>query len=122
MADELTLRASLSFEKGSKDVSLTFSPTTFDVAGGNVLHNVQNVGFAAEEALLIGDITVGGYFIGINRDATNFIEIRPGTGAADLIQLKPGDFCMFRLATTATAPFVLADTAACELEYVIVDL
>ena len=121
MADELTLRASLSFEKGSKVASLALALSTFDVAGGNALHNVQNVGIT-EEALLLGDVTVGGYLIGINRDATNFMEIRPGTGAADLIQLKPGDVCLFRLAPGATAPFVIADTGAVEFEYLIVDL
>ena len=116
MADELTLRASLSFVKGSKAAALALALTTFDVAGGNYMSNVQNVGFAAEEALVLGDVGAGGYLIGINRDTTNFMEIRPATGVADLIQLKPGDVCMFRLATTATAPFVIADTAAVEFE------
>lgn len=121
MADEATVRVSLSFEKGTVSESKSFGPTTFDVAGDNPLCNIQDVG-TSEEALLIGDITVGGYLYARNLDATNFVEIRPGTGDADLIQLKPGDVCLFRLTPTATAPFVIADTGACRLEYMLLDL
>lgn len=120
MADELTLKASLSFTKGSTTVSLSLPATTFDVSGSNALHNRQVIG-TTEEAILLGDAAAGGYFFGINRDATNYIEIRPATGAADLIRLEPGDLCLFRLTDDATAPYAIANTASCELEYVIVD-
>ena len=61
----------------------------------------------------------GGYFIGRNVDSTNFIEIRPNTGVADLVRLEPGDWCLFRITDDAT-PYAIADTAACVLEYVVV--
>jgi hypothetical protein len=120
MANELTIRASLSFEKDGTSVQLALGPTNFDVAGKNHLWNRQNVGFAAEEALLLGDVAAGGYLIAKNRDATNYVEIRPNTGVADLVRLKPGDFCIFRLADDAV-PYVQANTAAVELEYIVVD-
>lgn len=119
MADELTNRASLTFEKGGTTVTLTWGPTDIDVSGTNALHNRQNVG-TSEEALLLGDVAAGGWFFGINRDATNYIEIRAGSGLADLVKIKPGEFAFFRTAADAT-PYVIADTAACELEYVVID-
>ncbi len=119
MADELTLRVSLSFEKGSTEVDLAMLPTTFDVAGSNALKNRQSVG-TSEEAILAGDVAAGGYFFGINRDDTNFLELRAGSGLADLIRLKPGDPCLFRITDDATL-YGIADTAACELEYAIID-
>ena len=122
MADELTLRASISFEKGTKSAAEALAPFTVDVAGGNYLDNVQNVGFAAEEALLLADITVGGYVWLRNLDATNFISVRQGTGTTNMIQLKPGDFALFRLSPDTTAPYVIADTGACELEVLLIDL
>ena len=120
MANELTIRANLSFEKGGSLAELLLGPIDRDVAGTNFVRNRQIVGFAAEEALLLGDVAAGGYLIAINRDATNYVEIRPGSGVADLVKLLPGDFCMFRLASGAT-PYVQANTAAVELEYLVVD-
>ncbi len=121
MANELTIRASLSFEKGGTLAELLLGPITRDVAGTNALKNRQSIGFAAEEVLLVGDVASGGYFIAINRDATNYVKLRAGSGLTDLVRLKPGDFCLFRLDNAATL-YAIADTAAVELEYGIVDL
>ena len=121
MASELTIRATLSFEKGSTTESLALGPLLRDVAGTNLLHNRQSIGFAAEEAVLVGDVASGGYILAINRDATNYVKLRAGSGLTDLIRLKAGDFCLFRLDNAATL-YAIADTAAVELEYAIVDL
>lgn len=119
MANELSLRANLSFEKNDTLIELLFGPKDRDVSGTNALKNRQSIG-TSEEAVLVGDVAAGGYFIGVNRDATNYLELRPGSGLADLIKLGPGDVCMFRLATDATL-YAIANTGACELEYAIVD-
>jgi hypothetical protein len=51
-------------------------------------------------------------------DATNYVSIRPATGAANAVELKAGEFSgPFRLARTATAPFAIANTASVSLEY-----
>lgn len=121
MSDELTLRAALEFTKGTVTKGLSINPTTFDVAGSLGIENIQSIGFATDEAVNVGDIAAGGYFMIRNLDATNFVELRPGTGLADLIQLKPGDFCIFRLATDA-ALWAQADTAAAKIEVVAIDL
>jgi len=121
MASELTLRVSLSFEKSGRLAELLFGPTARDVAGNKPLSNVQSIGFAAEEAIVVGDAGAGGYFMAVNRDATNYVELRPGSGLADLIKLLPGDVCLFRLTGDATL-YALANTAAVDLEYVILPL
>lgn len=119
MANELTIRASLSFEKGGSLVEMLLGPLDRDVAGTNVLRNRQSIG-TSEEALVVGDVAPGGYFIAVNRDATNCVTIRAGSGLADLVRLKPGDFCMFRVNDAATL-YAQANTAAVELDYAIVD-
>ena len=121
MADELTLRVSLSFEKSDTIMELLFGPAPIEVAGTKPLRNRQSIGFAAEEAIVVGDAAAGGYFAAVNRDATNFVELRPGAGLADLIKLLPGDVCLFRLTGDATL-YAIANTAAVELEYVILPL
>lgn len=119
MADELTLRASLSFEKGNTTLSLALGPTKFDVSGTNGIHHRQGIG-TDEEAVVVGDVAAGGYVLLVNRDDTNFVELRPGSGAADLVRLEPGDFALFRLADDATL-YAVADTAAVELEVLAID-
>ncbi len=124
MAKELTITAAFEFLKSSTSLKLSDEPPfVIDVAGNGAIKYRQSVGFAAEEALLVpAEITVLGYFIGINRDATNFIEIRAATGLQDLIILRPGKLCIFEFAPLCTAPFVQADTADCELEYILLEL
>lgn len=118
MANELTLRCNLSYEKLGTTLSLLFGPTNRDVTGSKPIMNRQLVG-TSEEALVLGDASVGGYLMAVNRDATNYVEIRPGSGLADLVKLLPGDVCLFRVTGDAT-PYVIANTAACELEYVLI--
>ena len=115
MASELNLSITFEYRKGS--TSLTLSPdATVTVAGTVALHNRQVVG-TSEEALVLGDVSSPGFLVMVNRDATNFVEIRPATGVADLIKLGPGEPFVGRL--VASAPFVIADTAECEIEYVL---
>lgn len=120
MANELTLTSTFSFTKNSSTFALSASGLQVDVSGTNAIHNRQIIGTSAE-ALVLGDVAAGGYFIGINRDGTNFIEIRHATGGTDLVKMLAGEVAMFRISGDATAPAAIADTANCELEYIILD-
>lgn len=123
MADEITLSLKFIFEKGGTKLTfpdLDHQTDSVTVAGSKFIHNRQSIGFAAEEAIVLGEVTTGGYFVAINRDATNFLSIRASTGATNFVKLGPGEMCCFRIHSAASAPFAIADTAACELEYVLV--
>jgi hypothetical protein len=115
MANELAITASFAYTKFTTAESQSFAASR-DVVGNNFMHHVQNVGFASDEVLVLGDVTVGGYFFGINRDGDNFVQIFGNTGDQALAKLLPGDFCMFRVDTGATV-YVQADTDAVLLEY-----
>jgi hypothetical protein len=127
MANEITINSTIRLDKGGSDYTFPSdgSPFTIDMTGTNYLMNRQIIGFAAEEALLLGDVDIsanGAWFCAVNRDATNFVEIRTGTGVADLIKIRPGEPCgPILFTTTATAPFAIADTANCELEYILIE-
>ena len=120
MANELTLSASLAFAKGNANTGLSKGGLQVTVTGTQYLSNIQSVGFAAEEALVVSEGTLGYCFMR-NNDATNYVEVRPGTGVADLIRLNAGEIALFRFAADVTAPFVQANTAAVELEYIIIE-
>ncbi len=118
MADELKIRISADYfdpDTGAIE-SIDFAEFKVDVAGENKLHNIQSVGIT-EEALLIGDVTAGGYLFAINRDPSNNINLRQATAAANFATLKPGERQVFRFSTATTAPFAIADTAISKLEY-----
>ena len=124
MADELTLGGlTVAFAKtGSPSINLTAATLTIDVTGAQVMDNVQAIGFAAEEAILMGDVAAGGIWFVQNLDATNFVELRAATGATDFIKLLAGEWAIFRTSADASAPYAIADTAAVNVRFIRFDL
>lgn len=117
MADELRINISLSFEKGGATISKTKSPS-LDVIGNLFAHGVQNIGIIEEELTLISGMGTLGYVYLHNLDATNFVTI--GSVTAQLgIKIKPGEIAVFR--TSGAGIFIKADTAACDVEYIIIE-
>lgn len=120
MANEITLDLKLSFSKSGTTFSLEQKGLTVSVTGTRFIHNRQSIG-TSEEAIDLGDVATGGYFFAVNRDGTNFVSIRSGTGATNLVKLKAGEACCFRLSGDASAPFAIANTGACDLEYWLIE-
>ena len=120
MANELALTATLAFAKNSAAVSAALSGSV-DVAGDNFMHHVQEIGFAAEEAIDLGDVVAGGYFMAVNRDSAQNIAIRPDTAETDLISLGPGQFCLFPMDSGAT-PYAQSTVTNNLLEYWVFDV
>lgn len=112
MAEELKIAVEANFRKGgvSEEISESFS---VDITGTEFLRCVQSVG-TSEEALELGqDIGTPGFVFLKNLDPTNFVSVRRATGEGNMIKLLPGEPALFRMA--ATAPYAIADTAACRL-------
>lgn len=118
MANELTLAASLKFVKGGKSVSFGKSGVQLDVAGSNYTLKTQTIG-TSEEAISLGDVATPGYILIYNLDATNFVSVRSGTGAANLVKIPAGGMALFNCA--ASAPYAIADTASVSIEYLLVE-
>ena len=121
MANELTLAASLSYaDAEDADEILAIAEKFANVSTKKYVKFKQAIG-TSEEAIGLGEVTSLGWAFFINRDATNYLEIRSGTGASnDIIKLLAGEFAMFRFGSDVTAPFAIANTAACQLEGMIV--
>jgi hypothetical protein len=113
-----TVKASLSYSNGAATESLSFGPLTITLSGTKFLKNRQTVGITAE-ALEIGDIAVPGMLLFVNKDATNYVEVRDGDSGADVVKVLAGEAALFRLATAT--PYVIANTAACECEYFLIE-
>jgi hypothetical protein len=119
MANELTITSSMSFQKEKAFASMGKGGVRVTVTGTKYVEIVQAIG-TSEEALLLGDIASPGYMMVENLDATNFVEIRPGSGAADMIKIPPLSFAgPFMLATST--PYAIADTAECKIRYLLIE-
>jgi hypothetical protein len=69
----------------------------------------------SEEAITLGD---GGTIKELylrNLDATNYVEIKTGTGGVITDKLLPGEDCIHRLGSGMQAPYAIANTAAVPL-------
>jgi hypothetical protein len=118
MAAEITLSASLAVDNGVFDESLSRSGWRFDFSGTKVTKHVQSIG-TSEEAIDLGEISTLGWILAVNLDNTNYVEIRLGTGASnDCIKLPAkGGLALFHAGSDMTAPYAIANTAACLVEF-----
>lgn len=124
MSQEVTVQASLSFTKGSvSQKNLSITGLRADVAGTNFVQQTQTIPTTAGgTAIKLGSLASVGWFFIKNNDPTNFVEILNAVSGAVLLKLLPGEFACGRFHTTVTAPAALADTAACQIEYLIVEI
>lgn len=116
MANEISYQFQILLSNGDLTDSFQSSSQSADQSTALLIRNVQEIGFAADEALALGDVTTPGYAVFQNLDDTNYVEIGVGSFTA-FLKLEPGEFALCRLGTTA--PRAQADTAAVDLFYII---
>lgn len=120
MANEIAVRAQLSFAKGGSSAELDSLLLSITMSGVSFMRHKQSVG-TAEEALVLGEVNpINAYFCAINRDVTNFISIRPASGGTVTAVIRAGEVVLFRFGGAVAAPYVQADTAACLLDYLLI--
>lgn len=121
MADEITVSVSLAYEDSEfADEILAVSEKLATVASKKYIKAKQNIG-TSEEAIALGEVTSPGWGVFINRDLTNFINLKVATGGAIFAKLLPGEVACLRLGSGAQVPYAIADTAACQMEYMLIN-
>jgi len=121
MANEIKLTGTLEVNKGGvKAILAAASGKLLNMTGKNVIHKTQAIGFAAREALDLGDVVTPGVSIFWNHDPTNAITLYPDGTDLGLVTMKAGETAgPFRLASAT--PFAQSGVASCDLEYMIVE-
>ena len=117
MANELTLTASMLFDKGGVTPKLTASIQA-TITGDAYTRGVQTVGTTEEELVQGADLGTPGFVMIKNLDATNYVEIGATTGVYG-IKLKAGEFALYR--HNSATVFAKANTTACNVEFFIVE-
>jgi hypothetical protein len=122
MANELTLNAMIAYSDAEDaDEVLQVADLAATASTLKYVKAKQAIGIT-EEAIGLGEVTSLGWGLFINRDSTNFIELRVGTGSTKFAKLKAGEFAFFRFGSGVTAPYAIADTSPCQMEYIIVSV
>ena len=121
MANEITLTGTASVSNGNFKFTWRPGSLSVDQTNGLVSGGVQTIGTSEETVSISGDLTSYGYMFVRNLDDTNFIEIGPdSTGIVDFIKLLAGEWGIFPIKGGITVK-AQADTAACNLEYYVLD-
>lgn len=128
MASELSFTATVTFTDPNTGRTKTLQvPERFaDTAKTQLIS--QTVGIT-EEALEMGDIASPTALMVVNLDPTNFVTLKVATGGALVAKLKKdtnedgngGLFLADELASGMQAPFIIADTAPCEVAILVAE-
>lgn len=125
MANEITVNGSLAIVDATSPAKAVQSG---DVSQTITTHQqiLQKLSVATvATAIPVVGLTAPGWAIFVNRDPTNYIDLYTDNGANKkaFARLPPGGTPCgpFFLGTDAKAPYALAHTAACLMEYLICD-
>lgn len=120
MANELSVSMSFAYARGNfAPLARALTALGVTISSDPVICDVLNV-TTVELAVPLGGVVLAGNWAWFrNLDSTNFLEIRVATGGTKFLKLKPGEAALLRLGSGVTAPFAIADTATCALEYVL---
>lgn len=116
MANELSIAAQLNFNKNGAVIAAARSGT-FDVTGDHYESKVLEIG-TVDESINKGDMSDVGFVLLKNLDTTNFVSAGDD-GTNYPIKILPEEFAMFRL--DGNTLHLIADTAACDVEIVMIE-
>lgn len=117
MAEEIRINLTLQYEdsEGTSE-SMQVNDYLADLTSFTYTKAKQSIG-TSEEAIVLGGVTAPRWFMAINRDDTNYVELKVATSGAIFARLYPGACCLVPLGSGAQTPCAIANTAAVLLEY-----
>ena len=123
MANEIVIQAQMQCTNG--DYQLLPTKTVYanvDQATAGKLCVILSAG-TTEAAITLTDLTAAGYALVRNLDATNYVElgVKPASTFYPLLKLMPGGAHQLICFAGSVAPYLKADTAACDVELDILD-
>ena len=111
-----TLDISATITNTTTNETLSVRPDAFATTGEHEDSGVIEVGTSQTTLTLKTDIGDAGYAIFVNRDSTNSVAI--GFSNLDFkLDLKAGQVALLPLQSTISAIYMLANTAACDVQY-----
>lgn len=127
MANEITIVASLAYADSSIFIAQLLlsiaSPGTFTIGTPRAVQNVMSVPTTAGgTAIPLGSVATPGWAAFKNNDVTNYIELLTATSGTKFAKLPPKGIALLYIPSSVTAPAALANTGACLMEYLILNV
>lgn len=120
MANEIRLRAQLSFAKSGRSGAADSGELTATMAGTKSLDTTQTVG-TSEEALVLGEVpAASAHYLIENLDATNPVDLKPATGGTVTTRIAAGRCALGQFGAAVAAPFVQASGAPVDIRIFLV--
>src|SRR5262245_49788622 len=104
MSNELTITASLAYEDNdTSEDSLGVTGLLASVTSRKFTHVKQSIA-TTETAIDLGGVSSPRYCLIVNRDDTNYVEVKTALGGIIFAYLAPGGVCLVPLGSGAQAP------------------
>lgn len=117
MANEIVVTALMSFSKGGKSDEVGTASQRITMTGGNFIRGTMNVTTAAA-AIPLGAVGTPG-MCWIKNNGSVAVNIRAGSGGANVVSIKAGEESLFRLATAT--PYAVTASSSADIEYEILE-
>ena len=126
MSLPIQLTAQLALTESGVSVQLGASGVYVAIAGSKYAQQVMSVPTTSGgTAIPVSSLTNVGYALFINLDAVNYVDVYTavtGSSGVAFARLLPGDVHLFRFTPAITAPALLAHTAACQVEMLLLEI
>ena len=122
MANELNLNANLSYEdaEGTSDV-LDVVNLLKSVTNKRIIHQKVSVPTGTSAAGIdVSAVPAVGYVMFLNLDPTNYIDLYSDNGDRSQRLDPVNGFALFKAGPDFQSPKALANTAACQMEYLLI--
>lgn len=119
----ITVNGTLIYDDGtSTPLHIQITDKGADVATLQKVFHTQSVGTTAGgEAVVLGECTAPGWFMAINRDETNYVEVLAAVSGTVIGKMLAGEsYGPVRLGSGAQVPAMLANTAAVKVDYLLI--
>ncbi len=122
MSREVTINMTLAYSDSNATAdSLQLANGSYSVTSKIIAH-ITAVAPTTAAAMNLGAVTSLGWILIVNRDPTNFVTLLTGTGGVVFAKIWPGLGQLFFFGSGVTAPFIKADTATCQVEYLLLSV
>lgn len=119
MANEISAQINFTVAKNGATAQVAVGILA-SMSGNAFINNIQAVG-TSNEALLVGDVTGGGFVFCRNLDATNYVEISLDNAQSQVVgKLLAGEWILFKPETDTL--YAKANTAPCNVQVLACDL
>lgn len=122
MSQEITVQATLGVKKGTANGAQLTVSTKPTLTGSNYKQGTQTIPTTAGgTALDVTSLSSPAWYLIINRDSTNSVELLNAASGTVINSALPGEPMMGRFAATVTAPAMLGVGGSVQVEFLIIE-